>query len=95
MKSINLVPIEVVITIILVIILGIIFLEGKLYNSRKSSKDDTIQLLQEIEEIKQLTNPTYRAYARLDNLTDLAHKERELMEAIARTILDDGLTMLR
>lgn len=53
------------------------------------------QLLQEIEEIKQLTNPTYRAYARLDNLTDLARKERELMEAIARTILDDGLTMLR
>lgn len=52
------------------------------------------QLLQEIEEIKQLTNPTYRAYARLDNLTDLARKERELMEAIARTILDDGLAML-
>jgi len=46
------------------------------------------QLQEEIDEIRQITNPNFRAYARLDNLLELAKRERETIDELGRFLQD-------
>ena len=46
------------------------------------------RLQEEIDEIRQITNPSYRAYPRLDNLLDLAKREHETINELERFIQD-------
>ena len=78
MKFTNLVPIEVIITIMLIIVLGIIFLVGKPQNSRKSSKDDTIQLLQETELSE--TNSVSKTIATIKHVTEFEYKRHTYLK---------------
>ena len=73
MKHLKLVPIEVIITIMLIIVLGIIFIVGKPTNCvEKSSKDDTIQLLQETELSE--TNSVSKTIATIKYVTEFEYK---------------------
>ena len=72
MKHLKLVPIEVLITVMLIIVLGIIFLVGKPQNIRKSSKDDTIQLLQETQLFE--TNSVSKTIATIKYVTEFEYK---------------------